>query len=100
MAQEKEKKKKSTGKKSLITLILTPLIIVVLVAGMFFAIVDAIVGIIQNTLVSIFEFIRNPLGTISRGIGGLNNALSKFFRRKRAVLIQKTIMTKHIAPKL
>ena len=75
-----EEKKKNKSKKSLLTSILTPIIIVVLIAGIFFAITDGIVNIIKNTIVTIVNFLRDPIGMIQQGVAGVGNAVSKFMR--------------------
>lgn len=73
---EKGKKK---GINAILMAVLIPIMIIVLIAGAFFAIIDGIIKIIEGVVTSIIEFLRHPLQSIKVGLGTWNNFWNKLW---------------------
>lgn len=88
MAEKKEGKKNKKGKKGImgiVTIILVPILIVVLLASFFFAIIDGIInlikGLIGSFLRAIIDLFKNPVQWVESRWSELSRWWNKTFDR-------------------
>ena len=73
--EKKEKQKKKKGK-GLLVAILAPLLIVLLISNMFFAILNGLVEIIKGIVSTLADIVSRPLDYLKAGWGNFTNWLS------------------------
>lgn len=74
--KEKKENKKNKKGKGLLVAILAPLLIVLLISSMFFAILNGLVEIIKGIVSTLVDVISRPLDYLKAGWGNFTNWLS------------------------
>lgn len=72
--------------KSIGMIILIPIMIIVLLAGMIFAIFNGVIEIIKVVLDEILDFLENPVNWISEFLRNLHNTIVTAFRGRGSLL--------------
>lgn len=72
--------------KSIGMIILIPIMIIVLLAGMIFAIFNGVIEIIKAVLDTVLDFLENPTQFLLEGLRHLHNTWVTAFRRRRSLL--------------
>lgn len=72
--------------KSIGMIILIPIMIIVLLAGMIFAIFNGVIEIIKVVLDEILDFLENPANWLSEFLRNLHNTIVTAFRGRGSLL--------------